>query len=267
MTNDPRAVLTRPAPPPDLTVRYGEHPEHVIDVRVPPAGSAPRRLVVFIHGGFWRAAYDRHHCGPLAADLAARGWPVATIEFRRVGQEGGGWPGTFDDVATAVRAAPRLIADAGRPDLVTGAPIVAGHSAGGHLALWCARAAPDTAAGALALAPVCDLRTAYDRGLGDGAVAELLGGGPTQVPDRYAAADPMAHPRPDAPTVLVHGTDDDRVPVDLSRGYAAQTGARLVELPGVEHFGVIDPESAAWPAVLGALSEIDQVLTSDLSNR
>ncbi|MBX6722666.1 MAG: alpha/beta hydrolase, partial [Dactylosporangium sp.] len=88
-----------------------------------------------------------------------------------------------------------------------------------------------------------------------------------QVPDRYAAADPMAHPRPDAPTVLVHGTDDDRVPVDLSRGYAAQTGARLVELPGVEHFGVIDPESAAWPAVLGALSEIDQVLTSDLSNR
>lgn len=257
-------MLTRPAPPPDLTMRYGEHPDQVIDVRVPPAARRPHRLVVFVHGGFWRAAYDRAHCGPLAADLAARGWPVATVEFRRVGQPGGGWPGTFDDVAAAVRAAPRLLAEAGRPDLAAGPPIVAGHSAGGHLALWCARTAPDAVAAVLALAPVCDLRTAYDRGLGDGAVAELLGGGPHEVPERYATADPMAHPRPDAPTVLVHGTDDDRVPVDLSRGYAAGTGARLVELPGVEHFGVIDPESAAWPAVLGALTEIDQLLIDQL---
>lgn len=258
MTKDPRAVLTRPAPPPDLTLRYGEHPDHVIDVRVPPAGRTPRRLVVFVHGGFWRAAFDRTHAGPLAADLAARGWPVACVEFRRVGQDGGGWPGTFDDVADAVRATRALLARAGRADLAERAPIVAGHSAGGQLALWYAAGAADEVHGVLALAPVCDLRLAHERGLGDGAVAALLGGGPDDVPERYLAADPMAHARPSAPTVLVHGSEDDRVPVDLSRRYAARTGARLLELPGVEHFAVIDPESPAWAAVLSALSELDQ---------
>lgn len=256
-------MLTRSAPPPDLTLRYGDHPDHVIDVRVPAGGGSSRVLVVFIHGGFWRAAFDRTHCGPLATDLAARGWPVATVEFRRVGAPGGGWPGTFDDVAAAVRAAPRLLAEAGRPDLAAAAPIVAGHSAGGQLALWYAVTAPDAVGGVLALAPVCDLRTAYDLRLGDGAVAEVLGGGPDEVPDRYAAVDPMAHPRPVPPTVLVHGTEDDRVPVQLSRGYAARAGVRLVEEPGAEHFGLIDPESAVWPSVLNALTEFDSGLTAD----
>lgn len=258
MTKDPRAVLTRSAPPPDLVLRYGDHPEHVIDVRVPPAGRTPRRLVVFVHGGFWRAAYDRTHTGPLATDLAARGWPVASIEFRRVGQSGGGWPGTFDDVTAAIGAVGRLLVDAGRADLANDAPIVAGHSAGGQLALRYAETAPDAVGGVLALAPVCDLRMAYDRGIGDHAVAALLGGGPDEVPELYIAADPMAHPCPSAPTLLVHGTDDDRVPVELSRRYAARPGARLMELPGVEHFGLIDPESAAWPSVLSALTELDQ---------
>lgn len=260
---DPRAVLTRPAPPPDLTLRYGDHAEHVIDVRVPPAGRTARRLVIFIHGGFWRAAFDRTHTGPLATDLAARGWPVASIEFRRVGQPGGGWPGTFDDVAAAIRATPRLLAEAGRSDLAADPPILAGHSAGGQLALWYAATGPvaqasTEVAGVLALAAVCDLRLAYERGLGADAVAELLGGGPDELPERYAAVDPMDHPRPAADTLLVHGTEDDRVPVDLSHRYAQHTGARVVELPGIEHFGLIDPESAAWPAVLSALTELDR---------
>src|SRR5688572_24932971 len=103
MTRDPREVLTRPAPAPDLTLRYGDHPDHVIDLRLPTDGAAGpgRPLVVFLHGGFWRAAFDRSHAGPLAADLAGRGYPVAVVEYRRVGQEGGGWPGTLDDVERA----------------------------------------------------------------------------------------------------------------------------------------------------------------------
>lgn len=256
MTHDPRAVLTRPASAPDRTARYGDHAEHVVDLRL-PARDLGRPLVVFIHGGFWRAEYDRTHVGPLAVDLARRGWPVATIEFRRVGQDGGGWPGTFEDVAAAVAAVPELFGG----DLPAAAPVLAGHSAGGQLALWVATRSPGRTRGVLALAPVADLRTAYAQRLGDDAVAALLGGGPAEVPERYGAVDPMALLPLRVPSVLVHGVDDDRVPVALSTGFAAAATAagdlvRLVTLPGVEHFGVIDPESAAWPSVLDALAYV-----------
>lgn len=224
---------------------YGDHPDQVIDVRLPAAGSPSRPLVIFVHGGFWRAAWDRTHTGPLTAGLAAKGWPVASIEYRRVGQPGGGWPGTFEDVEAAMS---RLL------DEHTGRPILAGHSAGGQLALWYAGQARDAVRGVLGLAPVCDLRAAYDEWLDNGAVHDLLGGAPDEVPERYAYAQP---PAPSVPTILVHGTRDDRVPVSQSRSYVAgRDTARLVELPHADHFAVIDPESAAWPAVLAALDSL-----------
>src|SRR5262245_45722987 len=128
------AVIACAAMEPDLTVRYGTDPDQLVDLRL-PAGPTDRPLVIFIHGGFWRVAYDRAHVAPLATDLAERGWPTATVEYRRVGQAGGGWPGTLDDIAAAVEALPALVAQAGVP-LDASAPILAGHSAGGHLALW-----------------------------------------------------------------------------------------------------------------------------------
>ncbi len=234
-------MLTRPAPPPDRVVRYGDLPEHVADVY---GGAGP--LVIFLHGGFWMAEYDRTHTRPLAADLAGRGYTVALPEYRRVGQAGGGWPGTGDDVAAAVGAVPGLLGHRG--------PVVlAGHSAGGHLALWAAATGP--AYPVLALAPVCDLGLGFDLDLDGGAVRRLLGGGPDDVPERYAAADPMALPAV-ARAVLVHGDADDRVPIEMSRRYAAAQGAELVELPGVEHFALIDPLSAAWPVVVAALAHL-----------
>ncbi|MGC9667147.1 alpha/beta hydrolase family protein [Planosporangium sp. 12N6] len=264
MTANPRDVLTRPAPEPDFTVRYGAHPDHVADVRLPP-GDADGPLVVFVHGGFWRAEFDRRHTAPLAADLAERGYPVATVEFRRTGQEGGGWPGTFTDVADAVTRVPRLVgaalADRGRavPDLTR--PILAGHSAGGHLALWAAGTTGLPVRGVLALAPVADLALAHRLDLDGGAVATLLGGGPDEVPDRYAAADPMRLLPLTVPAVVVHGTADDRVPVEVGRSYVAAARAAgddvtLVELPETEHFAVIDPRSAAWSSVLDALAAL-----------
>lgn len=259
--HDPREVLTRPAPPPDLTVRYGDHPDHVADVRL-PAGVGAVPLVLFLHGGFWRAAYDRQHTGPLAAALADPGArpavAVASIEFRRTGQPGGGWPGTFDDVASAVRTVPALVA-AAAPGRVDGSrTVLAGHSAGGHLALWAAREAR-TIRGVLALAPVCDLTAAYARDLDDGAVATLLGGGPAEQPDRYAAADPMARLPLGVPMTIVHGEQDRQVPVSLARDYAAAARAAgdrvtLVTPPEAEHFGLIDPQSPVWPEVVAALA-------------
>src|SRR5690242_9533275 len=165
-------VLTRAAPPPDFVVSYGPGDDQVADVRLPAQSARPRPapLVLFLHGGFWRAAYDRAHTGPLAEALAAAGFAVCTPEFRRTGQAGGGWPGTFDDVAAAVDALPGLVAEVAgaAADVVdVGRVVLGGHSAGGHLALWAAgrgrlpeterwHASASGVVGVVSLAGVCD---------------------------------------------------------------------------------------------------------------
>jgi acetyl esterase/lipase len=259
-------VLSRPAPPPDFTVVYGEDPEQIADIRLPAAGTSPQPLVVFIHGGFWRAVWDRTHAGPLAAALSALGYPVACLEYRRVGQAGGGWPGTFDDVDAGVRGLPELlavaIAERGGEPLDATRPILMGHSAGGQLALWAGhRMGADRTRGVVALAPVADLTKAYQRRLGNGAVAELLGGGPADVPERYAAADPAANLPLGVPAVVVHGDQDEDVPVDVGADFVARAeraGARvsLRRLPGVDHLALIDPLTPAWAEVIAALGAI-----------
>ncbi|MFC8845644.1 MULTISPECIES: alpha/beta hydrolase family protein [unclassified Micromonospora] len=258
MPADPRSVLDRPAPAPDATVAYGGHPDQVADLRRPAGDGPPRPLVVVVHGGFWRAEYDRAHTGPLAAALAALGHPVAQLEYRRTGQPGGGWPGTLADVLAGVAALPGLAGPVLGDRLRPGPPLLVGHSAGGHLALYAAATAPETVAGVLALAPVADLTEAYRLDLDGGAVAALLGGGPAEHPQRYAAADPRLLVPISTRTVILHGLLDRQVPVGVSRSYVAAARAagspvRLVELPECEHFGLIDPESAAWPEVARGL--------------
>jgi acetyl esterase/lipase len=255
-------VLSRPAPPPDFTVTYGDHPDHVADIRLPSntARVTPAPLVLFLHGGFWRHQWDRAHTGPLAADLAERGYAVAIPEYRRTGADGG-WPGTFDDVRAAARMVPSLAA-ASRPGVIDiDRVILAGHSAGGHLALWAAADPTLPAVGVVALAPVSDLRAAYELDLDRGAVRALLGGGPADVPERYAATDPMGLMPVAARVVVLHGVLDLQVPVEMSRRFvtaarAAGGDVTLHELVDIEHFGLIDPASAAWPAVLAAFRTV-----------
>jgi acetyl esterase/lipase len=279
---DPAEILTRTAPPPDRTITYGPGPDNVADLRL-PSGERPRGalseiskpLVVVLHGGFWRAAYDRTHTGPMAAALAAEGYLVCVPEFRRVGQAEGGWPGTFADVAAAVDRLPGLVAAVAPGACDPGRLLLAGHSAGGHLALWAAgrhllpRDAPWHAvadsrprmAGVVALAPVSDLAACHRLGLDGGAADDLLGGGPGQVPQRYAVADPARFLPLGVSVRIVHGTADDRVPCEMSRSYAAWARSAgddtlLTELPGGGHFDVIDPRSAAWPTVLAAFRSL-----------
>ncbi|SDY89007.1 Acetyl esterase/lipase [Micromonospora pattaloongensis] len=271
---DPRAVLTRPAPPPDLTVRYGPLADHVADVRRPRTVTGPAPLVLVVHGGFWRAAYDRQHTGPLCDDLAGRGFAVAAIEYRRVGRDGGGWPDIFDDVALAVDRVPGLVAEALGDRVRADRVVLLGHSAGGHLAVWAAARhrlpatapwrtpAPSPAVrGVVSLAGVLDLAAASAQRLGDAATDELLGGDPAAVPDRYAAADPAALLPVGVPVTLVHGRDDLQVPWEISERYAeaarrAGDDVSVRLLDGIEHFGVIDPLSPAWPSVLDALRRL-----------
>lgn len=236
-------VLDRPAPAPDFTARYGDHPDHVVDVHLADGPG----LLIFLHGGFWRPEYDRVHTRPLAADLAARGVTVATPEYRRTG-----WPHLFDDVRAAVAAIPALVAARAS----VGPVAIAGHSAGGHLALWVASDRSAEVRGAVALAPVADLYTADELNLDGDAVRALLGGGPHEVPERYLAANPAVPVG--VPLTLIHGDRDRQVPVRLSRDFARRAAAAgdqvtMRELPGIDHFAVIDPESTAWPVVVEAI--------------
>ncbi len=197
-------------------------------------------LALFIHGGFWRARYDAGEIAALAracARDAPEPW-VWNIEYPRVGMPGGGWPGTAVAVSDAVGAAV-AVAD-GRP------VVVVGHSAGGHLALWSAGEHP--LALAVSLAGVCDLRGGVD--LGDGAVRALAGSDPDDA--FFAAASPLERLPTGVPTLLIHGDGDDNVPVGQSRTYAeaaraAGDACQLRELPGADHFEVVDPGGRAWP--------------------
>jgi pimeloyl-ACP methyl ester carboxylesterase len=191
---------------------------------------------------------------PLAIDLARRGLAVWNVEYRRVGQEGGGWPGTFGDVAAAVDHLVEV------DDVDVSRVVTCGHSAGGHLSLWLAarhRLAVGVGAtprvrpvAAVSQAGVCDLERAWQDDLGDGAVEQLLG--PLETgSERLAAASPAALVPIGVPQLLVHGTEDDVVPVSQSRDHAARDPlAELVELEGADHFDVIDAGHAAWQAVV-----------------
>jgi pimeloyl-ACP methyl ester carboxylesterase len=187
-------------------------------------------------------------------DLAGRGWAVWNLEFRRVGRRsGGGWPATFEDVATGIDH----LADLDEP-LDTNRVVAIGHSAGGHLALWAAHQPSRVRLSAVvSQAGLLDLREAARRNLSDGAVRELLGGSPEERPDRYDAASPIELLPLDVPTLLVHGTDDEVVPPDMSQAYArrATHPCELVELPGIGHMEHLDPASDAWRTVTAWLEE------------
>ncbi len=243
-----------------MRVAYGPHPSNFYDLRL-PVERHPRAVAIVIHGGFWRARFDLSHAADLCAALTSAGLATANLEYRRVGEEGGGWPGTFDDIRAGIGAILSRFAG-----LRT---VVLGHSAGGHLALWAAGEF-DGLSGVIALAPVACLRSAWSLHLSDDAVAEFLGGSPGLVPYRYDSACPSGRPSV-VPRILIHGLEDTDVPVSISREFAAARKGdagrvELVELPGAGHFDVIDPQSAAWPVVLSTIDRISATVRSSSSS-
>ena len=251
--------------PPARQIAYGDHPDQVGNLHL-PCDEGPWPTAVLIHGGFWKWGWDRTLMTPLARDLAARGFAAWNIEYRRVGQEGGGWPGTFDDVAAAADAIAAVEgADASRV-------VTIGHSAGGHLAVWLAarHRLPPGVPGALprvrpraavSQAGVVDLVRGAADDLGGGACDALLGGTPEEVPERYAAASPAALLPRGVPVLLIHGGRDEIVPPGQSRAFAhaaraAGDAVELVEFVDADHFDVIEVGHPSWDVTVAWIETV-----------
>jgi len=227
-----------------------------------PAGAMHQGVVVVIHGGYWRSQYGAELGEPLALDLAGHGMAAWNLEYRRAGN-GGGWPGTFQDVLAGIDKL-RALAEPHSLDL---SKVVAlGHSAGGHLAVWAAGRerlrglGPEDGlqmendgvrlTGVVSQSGVLNLAEAERLNLSNAAVRNLLGGPSSDFPGRYRMADPMAALPLDVPVFAVHATEDVDVPLGMSTSYvdASRSGpvpAELVMVPG-DHFALIDVSAEAY---------------------
>ncbi|MGW5213011.1 alpha/beta hydrolase [Streptomyces sp. NPDC004051] len=272
------SAFSHPPVAPDATAAYGDHPDQLIDFYAPRGTGGPAPVVAVLHGGAWRAPYDRRHISPFAAFLAGRGFAVASVEYRRGAEpETGGdpvagrWPDTFDDVAAALDALPELV----RQHLPTADPrrtVLTGHSAGGHLALWAAARhvlpadapwrtdRPAPLRGVVALAPAADFEVADKLDVCGGATRQFLGGD-EHFAERRPYADPALLLPTGIATVLVQGRDDIDVPQAVAESYA-EAAAKAGEVVGLTlladagHFPLIDPAADACAVVAEEIAQL-----------
>lgn len=222
-------------------VRYGAADPQFIELWAPRI-ETPRGYAILIHGGYWRARWDATLMHPLAHDLLARGWAVANIEYRSVGN-GGGWPVTFDDVVAGIRCAK----DAHPQWCASGAVVTVGHSVGGQLALLGAHLADAV----VALAPVTDVRRVDAEELDDNAALGLMGGHYADMPTAYELASPICQLPIERPMHVVQGDVDVWVPEGHSKDFVAAALAAgdvvdFRQVRGLDHMDAIDPAAPHW---------------------
>ncbi len=263
-------IANMPLPAPDHIIKYGPDSLQFGELRL-PQGKGPFPVVVVVHGGCWLAAYNLHYMAHVSDALTKAGYATWNIEFRRVGDAGGGYPGTFLDVAKATD----YVRDLAKTYPVNARKVaVIGHSAGGHLALWLAARKdlsrkselytrkPLKLKGVVALAGIPDLATySLDKGSCNTAVPKLMGGMPTEQEMRYADASPAQLLPKRVPQRLVQGTLDPIVPVSQSQQYADASKAKgndtkVLLVPNSGHFDLVAPHAPAWATVLQAVQEV-----------
>lgn len=266
----PRDLQALTSNPPDTRVAYGQDSSQYGELRLPP-GPGPHPVVVLIHGGCFKAAYAKAgELGPIADALKADGIATWNLEYRRLGEPGGGWPGTYHDVG---RGIDHLKSLAGENNLDLSRVVLLGHSAGGHLAMWAAgrgrldstselhQPDPLPVRGVIDLAGPIDLReniAHYEATCGDSVITSLLGGTPVAVPERYAQVSASDLLPLHVAQVLIWGEHEEFVPMPLAqhhveRASAAGDLARLITVPTVGHFELAAPHTASWQQVHGAV--------------
>ena len=266
----PEELASLPTQPPDQRIAYGTDSSQYGELRV-PTGPGPHPVVVLVHGGCFKAAYAQaSYFGQVGDALKAKGIATWNIEYRRLGQPGSGWPGTYLDVAHGVDYL-RSLASLHKLDLRR--VVIVGHSAGGHLAMWAAarprvpKGSPLYVANPLSVRGVVDLAgpvdmTAHIRkyeGLcRDSVITTLLGGTPSTVAERYAQVSPMALLPLGVPQVIAIGTYEDFVPRELVDAYAtaaakAGDSVRTLFFPGAGHFEIASATQWTWPRVETAI--------------
>jgi acetyl esterase/lipase len=269
---EPGELEKLPARPADYRIKYGEAPSQFGDLRVPPEkGLHP--VVVLIHGGCWEQRYaSLRDLAAMGDALKAEGIASWNVEYRRIGEPGGGWPGTFLDVGAAID---KLRSLAKNYHLDLSRVVVLGHSAGGQLAHWSggrSRLSPTSPVYAphplkprsiINLAGRMDMSAGiedYEKLCRDRVVHDLLGGSPASVPQRYHDASPIDLLPLHIPQVLIWGDHENFVPVPLLRSYvsaARRAGdhVEIISIPNAGHFEAASPQSAAWPHVLRAIED------------
>lgn len=244
-------ILSLPPPKADERMRYGSDRNQFFDVYRP--ANDKQRCAAMIHGGYWRAKYDLAHDGHLCKALADEGWTALNLEYRRVGNEGGGWPGTFSDLRTALQM---IFGSAKKWQSDPKRTVILGHSAGGQLALALAGHDPKIQY-VVSLAGIVDLHRAYELHLSNDAVVEFLGGTPEKVPEHYNEASP-ARLKITAQQLIVHGTKDDVAPFLLADEYVRLKKDRerieFLRLEGSGHFEVIDPRTPEWKKIAAVMA-------------
>ncbi len=266
----PQDLQALPSKPADLRVSYGSDSSQYGDLRIPP-GPGPHPVAILIHGGCFKAEYaTSRDMAPMADALKEKGIASWNIEYRRLGQPGGGWPGTYLDVA---RAADYLRTLAPQHNLDLGHVVVVGHSAGGPLAMWTASRARVPASSAIYVANplpirgVVDLAGPFDLAANsaryhelchDSVITALLGGTTAEVPNRYAEASPAKLLPLGIAQVIVIGQYEELDPRPLAEAYvqaATRAGdkARLLVVPGAGHFELASPLATGWPQVEAAI--------------
>ena len=274
----PMDILTRPVLQADHRIAYGPDASQFGDLWLPsPRQGAAAPVVVFFHGGWWKSEYDLGYAGYACNAIRKAGIACWSVEYRRIGRTGGGWPATFEDAAAGFD---HLAEIAKTHPLDLSRVITMGHSAGGHLAFWIAgrhhilpgsgiaqKRREISLAGVIALAGAVDLRLTIDlSGYFNFAhdkheVFALMGGRPAKVPERYSVGNPGDLLPLNLPQILIQGTADDQIPASLPARWLAnakQRGdtAEMHMIPGADHFAVVDPESSAWPAVMAAVTSL-----------
>lgn len=265
-------LLAQPRAAADHRIAYGADALQFGELWL-PRGPGRHPVIVLIHGGCWRADLPGTELMDyMAADLRDRGYAVWNLEYRRIGHPGGGYPGTFQDVAAGLDHL-RVLAPRHSLDLRRVA--VSGHSAGGHLALWTAArdrlpadsplhtANPLPIRGVVSLAGIADLdtyrRTGPDACGGPSTIDGLVGVQQPGGRDVFADTSPPALLPLGDRQVVISGALDPIVPPRFGEDYAAAAAAsgdpaRSVVLPGAGHFEVIDPTSAVWPRITDAFA-------------